>query len=215
MSGLRQTWYSWSCPSSMNGLKYSSGASAFQATDAWLAANKYQQKLRSSILEQRQNFMYWLSLFACQDLENSKVLKRIWRICYLKEAKDPWLSCSISIFSILDQTVLTLAETCFKEFSPRILAAFSCSFLMPVCVHDFAEVLLRSWTKACSYKASHFTFWSKTLTWRRDNAFEWFRLALALQILQAILICGVRDSFGILWTNLWHAYMDTVTEILQ
>lgn len=47
-------------------------------------------------------------------------------------------------FSILDQTVLTLSETCFKEFSPRILAAFSCSFLMPVCVHDFAEVLLRS-----------------------------------------------------------------------
>ena len=51
------------------------------------------------------------AVFTCQELENSRVLKRVWRIVYLKEAKDPWVFFFKFDFSNLGQIVSLLART--------------------------------------------------------------------------------------------------------
>ena len=81
----------------MNGLKYSSGASAFQAADAWLAAKQISTETMQLVAYYSTQKLSSIdrAWFTCQELEGSPVIKRVWRVCYLKEAKDLGLAVQI------------------------------------------------------------------------------------------------------------------------
>jgi len=129
--GLRQTWYSWACPNSMNGLKYASGASAFQAADAWLAAKQNEQKPCSRIFQQPKAFIYWpccVYLSGVGKLPGSQagVANRL-----LEGSKGPLaFFLQIWFFQFGPNSVAACKNTWIKEFSPRILAAvFLCQLV--------------------------------------------------------------------------------------
>ena len=90
-----QTYYSWTAPATMNGLKYASVASAFNIADAWLQyCPQEMQQMRGMLYSLLSS---WGLCYICsfllyitfEDLEASRLLHRVWRIGFVKESKDP------------------------------------------------------------------------------------------------------------------------------
>lgn len=76
-------YYQWNVPSSLNGMKYANLASAFNCSVAWLSCGR--------LMCLAACMSFFLSAAVCfvhrQELENSKLFSRCWRVFYSKESK--------------------------------------------------------------------------------------------------------------------------------
>lgn len=85
-----EMWFSWSAPTSIHGLKYSAVASAFttQAGESIRSKHLLQTIILRIIARDMCNNWF------CQALDeaSSRLLKKVWRVFYVKEPNDPWMN---------------------------------------------------------------------------------------------------------------------------